>query len=118
MTNPEARALTAKLIAAFQGNVQIDPLTAEAYREALETFPSYQQALEVVTDLIRTEVYRPPVAVLVDTYNRYDERRREQILQLDEVPPTPEERAANLKMAREWQYEGKLDALVESMEMP
>jgi hypothetical protein len=117
MTRSEAEALTAKLLAAFP-TPKVESLTAQVYLERMELFPSYERALQAVNDLIGSEAFRPPVSLVVEAYNNRDEIHRKQILELDEVPPTPEERAANLKMAREWQYEGKLKDLTDSFEMP
>jgi hypothetical protein len=117
MTSAEAKALTAKLLAAFP-TPKVESLTAQVYLERIETFPSYERALDAVNELIGSETFRPPVALVVDAYNRHNERHQERILQLDEVPPTPEERAYFAKMAREHQWPSKLKDLTDSMEMP
>jgi hypothetical protein len=117
VSTAEAQALAAKLFAAFP-SPPVDPLTFKVYVERLESFPNYEQALECVNDLIGSETFRPPVALLVEGYYRYLERHRARQAQLEWPDPTPEERAANLAMAREWAWESKLKGLTDSMEMP
>ena len=115
MTSPQAKALVAKLIAAFPAP-KPDPLTYEVYRERLESLPSYERGLEAVNDVIGTETFRPPVALVIDAYWRLNERHQESIMQIEPPQPTPEERAANLAMAKEWA--ARMKGLTESMEMP
>jgi hypothetical protein len=115
VTGSQAEALTAKLMAAFPSPI-VDPLTVDVYRERIESFPSYERALDALNELIGTETFRPPVALLVDAYWRHNERHQERIMQIEPPEPTPEERELNLRMAREWA--ARVKGLTDSMEMP
>jgi hypothetical protein len=116
MTSGEAKALTAKLLGAYQGNVQIDPVTAEVYLQRMQSFPSYERALEAIDDLTGSERFRPSVADLVERYYAYNERHQERLLELEMPEPTPEEKEANLKMAKEWLR--RAEGVADSFEMP
>ena len=97
MTEAHAQALTAKLLAAFP-RPEIDKLTVNVYSEQIATLAIYECALDAINDLISSEMYRPPVALVIDTYRRLADRYAPQ--QLREPPMSEEQRQENLRQSR------------------
>jgi hypothetical protein len=90
----EAVLEVSRLMAAFPTR-SVGAATAEAYTEHLMKL-KYPQALhDAVTGLIRTEVYLPTIALVVEEYQRH--RHKYLPPAIEEAPITEEERAAAAK---------------------
>jgi hypothetical protein len=98
MTESEASALTAKLVAAFP-HPRVEPLTVQVYAEAIGRLKHYDAALEVVNDLIATARMLPRVADVVEGYDRIRDRFGPKALR--EPPMSAEQVAYNKARAHE-----------------
>jgi hypothetical protein len=110
MTDAEAKMLAAKLFAAFP-NPKPDNLTTEVYVENLIKLPIAACALEAIDDLIRTETFRPPVALIVEDYHRLKPKYLPPAL--SEPPMSEEQIAENLRQSKLM-----VERLSHSMQMP
>ena len=97
MTEAEAEMLTAKVFAIWP-TPKPDTLTMEVYREYLLKMPLVACALEAVDNLATSETYRPPIALIVEDYNRL--KPKYQPPALKEPPMTEEQRQENYRQAK------------------
>lgn len=100
MTQAEARALTAKLFAAYPNKTT--DLTAAVYVEKLEPL-NYPVAVRAVDELICSEKWMPTVASVLEVYWRIEEAARERravARGLAEPPLTEEQKQENARQAR------------------
>lgn len=73
MTEPQAKALVAKLLAAFP-HPRVEPLTAKVYIEQIARLGRYEAGLDAVNTLIRDARMLPRVSEIVDEYMRVRDR--------------------------------------------
>ena len=97
MSEAEAEMLTAKLFAIWP-TPKPDMLTMEVYREYLLKLPLVACALEAIDTLALTETFRPPIALIVEDYNRL--KPKYQPAALPEPPMSEEQKAENLRQAK------------------
>lgn len=98
MTEPQAKALVAKLLAAYP-HPRIEPLTAKVYIEAVQKLKSYEAMLEAVDRLIASERMLPRVADIYEMYHSLRDKYAPPALPMPDL--TEEEIAENLKRVRE-----------------
>lgn len=100
MTEAEATALCSKLLAAWPHTRGVNELTIDVYVEHLAPL-RFDCASESVNDLICEERYFPSVSVVLDTYRRNAQRSDFQAPALPEPDVSEEQKAENIRQARE-----------------
>ena len=98
MNDSDAKALTAKLAAAYPRD-WVGQATYEVYAEMIGELKNPVQALEAVNGLIREGNRLPPVAQVRDAYRRLADKYAAPALPEPEL--TEAQRQENVRMARE-----------------